>query len=132
MMNTYLPPEDDDEPDEEEPSASPYMTTAEAAEFLRCSNSYLEKLRVNGGGPRFVGLSGGKVLYKRKDLIAWADGRRFRATCEFRQTAGPRKTCRRKKPAATLAESGSSGEGSVPDGDAGNVTGRKEDREDDA
>lgn len=57
-----------------------YLTTAEAASYLRCSKSYLDKLRVAGGGPIYLKLSGGKVLYARADLIAWMESRRCRAT----------------------------------------------------
>ncbi len=59
-----------------------YLTTQEAAEFLRCSKSYLEKLRVTGGGPSYLKLSGGKVLYTIPDLIDWAERGRRRSTNE--------------------------------------------------
>ena len=70
------------------PTAAPvlapiYLTLREAAVFLRCSKSYLDKLRVAGGGPVFLRLSGGKVLYVRRDLIAWAETHRHRATNEY-------------------------------------------------
>lgn len=60
-----------------------YMTTQEAAEFLRCSKSYLDKLRVAGGGPEFLRPSGGKILYTPPDLITWAESRRCRATNDY-------------------------------------------------
>jgi len=59
-----------------------YLTTQDAAEFLRCSKSYLDKLRVTGGGPSYLKLSGGKVLYTRPDLIDWVERGRRRSTNE--------------------------------------------------
>lgn len=59
-----------------------YLTTPEAAALLRCSKSYLDKLRVTGGGPAYFKPSGGKVLYRRSDLIDWIESRRHRATNE--------------------------------------------------
>ena len=46
---------------------SPLLTVTEAAQYLRCSASYLNKLRVTGGGPTFVKM-GARVLYTRADL----------------------------------------------------------------
>jgi hypothetical protein len=72
-MNNSLPP-DAANPNPAGESPQPrYLPTPEAAEFLRVSASYLEKLRVTGGGPRFLKLSGGKVLYKLDELIAWVE-----------------------------------------------------------
>lgn len=68
-----------------------YLTTQEAAEFLRCSKSYLEKLRVTGGGPSYLKLSGGKVLYSIPDLIDWAERGRRQATNE---DPASRRNCR--------------------------------------
>ncbi|MBB1603829.1 helix-turn-helix domain-containing protein [Variovorax sp. UMC13] len=51
-----------------------FMNTLEAGAFLRLSPRTLEKLRVNGGGPRFRKL-GARVVYTVVDLRAWADTR---------------------------------------------------------
>lgn len=62
---------------------SPYLDTPEAAVFVHCSDSYLEKLRVTGGGPSYLQpLAGGKVLYTRPDLIDWVERGRRRSTNE--------------------------------------------------
>ena len=61
---------------------SPYLDTPEAAAFVHSSKSYLDKLRVTGGGPSYLKLSGGKVLYTRPDLIDWAERGRRRSTNE--------------------------------------------------
>ena len=60
---------------------SRYLTTDEAAAFLRLSPRTLEKQRVIGGGPRFHKF-GRRVMYALSDLEAWADARSFEATCD--------------------------------------------------
>ena len=51
--------------DSEPPQAAPALfTVMEAAEYLRVSKNYLDKLRVSGGGPVFVRLGRRKVLYR--------------------------------------------------------------------
>jgi len=62
-------------------SASPFMDTAEAAEFLKLSPRTLEKQRVVGGGPRFRKF-GSRVLYALADLKAWADERAYQNTSQ--------------------------------------------------
>jgi hypothetical protein len=62
--------------------ASTYKNTRGAAEHLDCSASYLEKLRVVGGGPRFVKI-GKSVRYKLEHLDDWASGRTFGSTSEY-------------------------------------------------
>ena len=46
------------------------LTTGQAAQRLAVSVSYLNKLRLNGGGPSFVKL-GTRVAYDPSDLAAW-------------------------------------------------------------
>ena len=46
-----------------------------AARFLALSDRRLQGLRYEGGGPRFVRLSGRCVRYRRADLLKWAQGR---------------------------------------------------------
>jgi excisionase family DNA binding protein len=53
------------------------LTPQEAAADLRVSKSYLDKLRVYGGGPQFLRL-GRKVLYRKSDLDFWAAQHRFK------------------------------------------------------
>lgn len=47
---------------------STYLTTAEAADFLRLSKSTLDKWRCEGGGPHFSKL-GKRVIYALDDLM---------------------------------------------------------------
>lgn len=66
------------------PGAQPgpeYLTTQEAAGFLRLSPRTLEKQRVLGGGPRFHKF-GARVVYAITDLRAWADGRAYDMTSD--------------------------------------------------
>ena len=56
------------------PAATRYLTNDEAAAFLRLSPRTLEKLRVEGGGPRFRKF-GRRVLYAIDDLETWANAR---------------------------------------------------------
>ena len=47
----------------------------QAAEYVGCSKSQLDKLRCYGGGPAFVKL-GASVIYRTEDLDAWMTGHR--------------------------------------------------------
>jgi hypothetical protein len=60
------------------------LTTPEAASHLRVSKSYLDKLRVYGGGPEFIRLGKRKILYRKFDLDLWSGQRRFGSTSEYR------------------------------------------------
>ncbi len=54
---------------------SPWLTTSEAAQYLRCSHRTLEGYRAAGGGPVYY-RKGGRVHYLREELDAWrAEGR---------------------------------------------------------
>lgn len=50
---------------------SPYLTTGEAADYLRLKRNTLEKMRRQGRGPRFR-KHGRRVLYLIDDLEAWS------------------------------------------------------------
>ena len=52
-----------------------FLVPGEAAAFLRVSKGYLAKLRVEGGGPRFVKLAARVVLYRPVDLLTYAESR---------------------------------------------------------
>lgn len=61
------------------------LTTPEAAEFLRLSPRTLERMRVQGTGPRFLKLGPGlraRVVYDLEDLLAWLQ-RSHLSTSEF-------------------------------------------------
>jgi predicted DNA-binding transcriptional regulator AlpA len=56
------------------PLQSPYLTTPEAAAFLRLSVRTLEDKRLDGTGPPYYKLGPGKrakVLYIETELVAW-------------------------------------------------------------
>lgn len=59
-----------------------YLTPAEAAAHLRVSKSYLDKLRVYGGGPPFHRL-GRKILYAKPEIDLFVQRRRFSSTSEY-------------------------------------------------
>ncbi|WP_296204142.1 helix-turn-helix domain-containing protein [uncultured Hyphomicrobium sp.] len=64
----------------------PYLTVEEAARFVRLSVKTLAKLRVSGGGPRFIKAGIGrraKVLYRRTDLDDWLASLSFASTSEY-------------------------------------------------
>ena len=56
-------------------------TTREAARILRCSESYLNKLRCTGGGPEFIKI-GASIGYRRFALNRWTQQRSFKSTTE--------------------------------------------------
>tara|TARA_R110000868_G_scaffold194517_3_gene439956 strand:- start:5328 stop:5558 length:231 start_codon:yes stop_codon:yes gene_type:complete len=51
------------------------MNENEAADFLSYSVRALQNWRVRGGGPIYVKVSARSIRYRRRDLIAWAEGR---------------------------------------------------------
>lgn len=57
------------------------ITTQAAANHLGLAASTLEKLRVNGGGPRYIKM-GRAVRYRRGDLERWLDERAVSNTSE--------------------------------------------------
>jgi excisionase family DNA binding protein len=75
------------------PSTMRYLTNKEAAAFLRLSPRTLEKLRVEGGGPRFHKF-GRRVLYAVDDLESWANARSFGMTCDVDLTTTRRELSR--------------------------------------
>jgi predicted DNA-binding transcriptional regulator AlpA len=54
---------------------------AEAAFLMALSARTLEGMRIRGGGPAFVRLTRA-VRYRRSDVIAWIEERRFYSTSE--------------------------------------------------
>jgi predicted DNA-binding transcriptional regulator AlpA len=58
-----------------------YLRTPQAADYLQVSKSYLEKLRVAGGGPEYIS-AGRVVLYDAASIDAWAAARRRASTSE--------------------------------------------------
>lgn len=68
-------------------SASPWMTTREAAAYIRMSYRTLEDLRMSGGGPVYARPGRNMVRYHRDDLDAWMAARKFRFTSQEVGTA---------------------------------------------
>ena len=63
------------------------LNTSEAAKYVGLSKSTLDKLRVFGGGPRYIkALS--KILYDVADLDAWLNARKRSSTSEYSVSAG--------------------------------------------
>lgn len=64
------------------------LTEEEAAEFLGgvVSRQWLQRARCTpGAGPEFVPLSPRKIVYVRRDLIAFRDVKRARSTADYRK-----------------------------------------------
>ena len=62
--------------------ADTFLTQDEAAKRLRLSPRTLERMRLNGDGPRFI-KAGRRVLYRNSSLEAWVDDRTFVRTSEI-------------------------------------------------
>ena len=77
QIDPRLPSQSYDEGDER------FLTPKEAAAYLRVSKSYLDKLRVYGGGPKFLRFGKRKILYRKSDLDFWAAQHRFGSTSEY-------------------------------------------------
>lgn len=61
------------------------FSVREAAQFLRVSKSWLDKKRVEGGGPRFVRVTSRCVRYDADDLDEWIRSRTFESTSDRRR-----------------------------------------------
>jgi hypothetical protein len=72
-----------------------FLTSAEAAALLRVSKRTLERMRVEGTGPRYLKVGPGKrsrVLYREADILAWLEGLSYTSTSEY--------TTQRRQPGA--------------------------------
>ena len=58
------------------------LTQREAALALSLSVRSLERMRCQGGGPKFVRLSRGRVAYTEADLAEWIAARTVSSTSE--------------------------------------------------
>lgn len=65
------------------------LRTAEAAAYCGSSASTFQKLRVFGGGPRYVKI-GRRVVYDRYDLDAWLAENRRRSTSDATPARKPK------------------------------------------
>ena len=55
------------------------LTVKEAATYVPTSTSTLNRLRVSGGGPRFIKI-GSRVLYDTADLDKWIEAQKRAST----------------------------------------------------
>jgi predicted DNA-binding transcriptional regulator AlpA len=63
-----------------------FLTTIEVAGMLRISRRTLERMRVEGTGPRYVKVGPGKrsrVLYRQQEVEAWLSRFNFGSTSEY-------------------------------------------------
>ena len=58
------------------------LTTHEASDYLRLSRRTLERLRVEGTGPKFVKMGRRSIRYRQSDLEGWLTARSVRSTSE--------------------------------------------------
>ncbi len=58
------------------------LTTQQAAWLLGVSHKTLERMRVEGRGPRFVKV-GRCVRYRQRDLLTWIANNTHQSTSEF-------------------------------------------------
>ncbi len=65
-----------------------FLTTKEAADFLRCSVSALAKSRCTGMGAPFI-KNGGQVLYSREAIVAYLEDKAHASTSEYETKPGP-------------------------------------------
>jgi predicted DNA-binding transcriptional regulator AlpA len=63
-----------------------FLITQEVAELTRLSPRTLEKKRVMGNGPKYY-RAGGRVLYRREDVINWIENNVRRSTSDPGQAA---------------------------------------------
>ena len=76
-------PKSPTESEKQERLESPYLTVEYAADYLRVSKNYLDKLRVSGMGPSFIRLGRRKVLYRMSDLDRWVEERIYASTSQY-------------------------------------------------
>lgn len=63
-----------------------FLTTAEAAEYLRLKRRTLEDMRVTGNGPRYFKMGPGRmarVVYRKIDLDGWVEKFSYASTSEY-------------------------------------------------
>ncbi len=63
-----------------------FLTTAEAADYLRLKRRTLEDMRVTGNGPRYYKMGPGRmsrVVYRMVDLENWVEKYAFASTSEY-------------------------------------------------
>ncbi|WP_027554894.1 helix-turn-helix domain-containing protein [Bradyrhizobium sp. Cp5.3] len=66
---------------EENAAEEPFLTTIEAAAWLRLTKNTLEKMRVQGRGPEYR-KHGRYVRYHIEDLVDWSKANKRRSTSD--------------------------------------------------
>lgn len=62
-----------------------YLSTDEAAHYLGLSRQTLDKMRHHGDGPAFFRITARAIRYRKVDLDAWMERRRFSSVAEYRE-----------------------------------------------
>jgi predicted DNA-binding transcriptional regulator AlpA len=65
-----------------------FLISAEAADLLRISRRTLERMRVDGTGPRYLKVGPGKrsrVLYRQSEVLAWLERQTYGSTSEYKR-----------------------------------------------
>ena len=58
-----------------------HLNVRAAALYIGVSKSFLDQLRIRGGGPPYIKI-GQKVLYDVRDLDRWIEERKFKSTAD--------------------------------------------------
>jgi len=61
---------------------NPFLTVAEAAQYLRLKKRTLDNMRWIGTGPKFR-KHGGRIFYHKDDLMEWSKNSRRQSTSEY-------------------------------------------------
>jgi predicted DNA-binding transcriptional regulator AlpA len=64
------------------------LNVREAAVYLRVSKSFLDKLRVTGGGPPYIKVGAKRVVYDPADLATWLADRKRVSTSGAPHSSG--------------------------------------------
>ena len=68
------------------PADKTYLNSQDPADLLQLSVRTLERMRVDGSGPRFLKAGRGqrsRVLYRRQDVIQWLEAQAYQSTAEY-------------------------------------------------
>jgi predicted DNA-binding transcriptional regulator AlpA len=65
-----------------EKSDNPFLTVAEAADYLRLKKRTLDNMRCMGTGPKFR-KHGGRIYYHEEELKEWSLNSRRNSTSEY-------------------------------------------------
>ena len=65
------------------------LRTPETARYVGLSKSWLEKQRMEGGGPPYIKLSSRAVGYRLDDLDHWLESRRVASTSDADESLKP-------------------------------------------